>query len=126
MTTKTYSSDMRRSLVRFVERGHSRREAAREFGVSASFAVKLLQLWRRSGAITPHSRGGWRHSKLAPYRDFLIGCVKQQPDVTMPELAASLEEAHSLKVDPSSLSRFLRRYGFTYKKIADGKGVRTQ
>ncbi len=125
MTTKTYSSDMRRSLVGFVEGGQSCREGARQFGVSASFAVKLLQLWHRSGSVTPQPRGGRRHSKLAPHRAFLIGCVKEQPDITMPELAAALDAAQGLRVDPSSLSRFLHRCGFTYKKIADGKGVRT-
>lgn len=38
---KSYSSDLRDRVVAFVEAGHSWRAAARRFGVSESFAVKL-------------------------------------------------------------------------------------
>jgi hypothetical protein len=34
----------------------------------------------------------------------------------MPELAARLEEVHAVVPHPASLSRFLRKAGFTYKK----------
>jgi transposase len=38
---ESYSSDLRKRVVRFFDAGHSRREAAQHFGVSPSFAVKL-------------------------------------------------------------------------------------
>ena len=38
---RSYSLDLRVRVVRFVEAGHSRRAAARHFGVSDSFAIKL-------------------------------------------------------------------------------------
>jgi hypothetical protein len=52
--------------------------------------------------------------------------VKAQPDITMPDLAAWLEAAHSITADPSNLSKFLCRHGFTYKKNAAGIGERTR
>ena len=44
---KSYSSDLRDGVVAFVEAGGSRRGAARQFGVSDSFVVKLLALSKR-------------------------------------------------------------------------------
>ena len=42
-----YSLDLRVRVVAFVEAGHSCRAAARHFGVSDSFAIKLLQRQER-------------------------------------------------------------------------------
>jgi transposase len=42
--------------------------------------------------------------------------VEVRPDITMPDLAAFLEAEHGVTVDPSNLSKFLCREGFTYKK----------
>jgi transposase len=38
---ESYSSDLMKRVVRFVDAGHSRREAAQHFRVGPSFAVKL-------------------------------------------------------------------------------------
>ena len=40
---KPYSDDLRERVVRAVEGGSSRREAAGQFAVSVSFVVKLMQ-----------------------------------------------------------------------------------
>ena len=64
--------------------------------------------------------------KLGPYREVIIGKVKAKPDITMPDLAIWLEAEHGVSVDPSNLSKFLCRQGFTYKKTAAGLGARTQ
>lgn len=50
---KSYSSDLRNRVVALVEAGHSRRAAARHFGVSESFAVKLMQRVARHGTAKP-------------------------------------------------------------------------
>jgi transposase len=52
--------------------------------------------------------------------------VEEAPDVTMPELAGRLFEAHGVAAHAATLSRLLCRAGFTYKKTADGVGVRTR
>jgi transposase len=43
---RSYSQDFGDRIDGFVEKGHSRRAAARHFGVSESFAEKLLPGWR--------------------------------------------------------------------------------
>jgi transposase len=59
------------------------------------------------------------------YEAFLIGAVEAKPDITMPELAVLLMEAHGVTTAPAAVSRFLCRRGFTYKKMPDGVGMRT-
>jgi transposase len=122
-----YSLDLRVRIIAFVEAGHSRRAAARHFGVSDSCAIKLLQRQAQSGSPAPARQGRPPGSgKLAPYAAFLIATVEAKPDITMPELAAQLLEAHSVSAAPATLSRLLCRHGFTYKKTAAGFGVRTR
>jgi transposase len=121
---KSYSSDLRKRVVGFVDAGHSRQEAARRFGVSASFAVKLDARRRETGSTEPAVQGRPRGGgKLAPHMDFLIGRVKAQPDITMPELAGELEAQRGVVAASASISRVLRKAGFTYKKSAHGRGA---
>ena len=125
--TQSYSLDLRVRVADFVAAGHSCRAAARHFRVSDSFAIKLMQRQRQSGSPAPARQGRPRGTgKLAPYETFLIQAVESQPDITMPDLAARLWEEHSVWAAPATLSRFLCRRGFTYKKTADGGGVRTR
>jgi transposase len=58
--------------------------------------------------------------------DFLVAAVEEKPDVTMPELAGRLLAARGVGAHAASLSRLLCRAGFTYKKTADGVGVRSR
>jgi transposase len=124
---RCYSLDLRVRVTAFVEAGHSRRAAARHFGVSDSFAIKLARRQAQSGSPAPGRQGRPRgQGKLAPYEAFLIRTVEAKPAITMPELAERLVEEHGVAAAAATLSRFLCRCGFTYKKIADGRGVRTR
>lgn len=124
---KTYSQDLRDRVQAHVAAGRSRRDAARRFGVSASFAVRLAAHVLRTGTTAPVAQGRPPgRGKLAPVMGFLIARIEAQPDITMPELAAALDEAHGVTAHPASLSRALCAAGFSYKKIADGRGVRTR
>jgi transposase len=125
--TQSFSLDLRVRVAAFVEAGHSCRAAARHFGVSDSCAIKLMQRKRYSGSLAPARQGRPPGSgKLVPYESFLIQTVEAKPAITMPELATRLLEEHGVVAAPAMLSRFLCRCGFTYKKTADGGGVRTR
>lgn len=41
--------------------------------------------------------------------------------MTMPELADALTDATGVQVHPDAIGQFLRKLGFTYKKVA-GRG----
>jgi transposase len=122
--TKAYSLDLRERVVRMVEGGRSRHAAAAHFGVSVSFVVKLVSAFHRTGSLAPQPEGGWRYSKLDPHRDYLEARMADKPDITMPELAAELA-ARGTRVDPASISRWLRRKGYRYKKNAAGGRTRS-
>lgn len=124
---KAVSSDLRVRIVRGIAAGKSRRRVATQFEVSASTAVRVQARYNATGSVAPARQGRPKGSgKLGPYRQVIIDKVKAQPDITMPDLAVWLETAHSVTVDPSNLSKFLCRHGFTYKKNAAGGGERTR
>jgi transposase len=121
---KPYSIDLRERVVGYVEAGRSRRAAAAHFGVSVSFVVILMRNYRRTESLAPKASGGRRHSKLDPHRAFLLGRVVDKDDITMPELAAELVAAAGVQVAPASISRWLIRNGYRFKKNAAGQRAR--
>lgn len=121
---KAYSRDLRERVSRFVDAGHSRHAAAAHFGVSVSFVVRLMQVWRRTGRLDPKPGGGRRHSKLDPHRSFLLRRIGEKDDITMPELSAELA-TKGTNVDPASISRWFIRNGYRFKKNAAGERARS-
>jgi transposase len=115
------SNDLRERVVAYIEAGHSRHEAAAHFDTSVSFAVNLMKLWRETGSVDPRPRGGFRHGKLKPHRDFILEIVTARGDITMPELAKELRTAKGLEVTASALSKFLISCGFSFKKNPQSK-----
>jgi transposase len=111
------SPDLRRRFQRYIEDGLSGRDAARRLMISPATGARLAKRVRRGEPLAPRKCGrpsGW--GKLGPHHDFLRELVEQDPDITMPELRDALAEAEGLRVHETSLSRVLRRLGFTYKK----------
>ena len=122
-----YSPDLRVRIYGEIERGHSRRAAARRFGVSASTSIRLAQRMAATGTLEAARQGRPPGGgKLAPYAELLAGWVEAQGDITMPELAAKLKAAHDVTVHPASLSRFLIKCGFTVKKNFAGERGRSR
>ena len=114
---RTISEDLRKRVVAYVETGNSRRSAARHFDVSISFVVKLMQQWKANGHVRPRYRGRQiGSSKLAGHDDTLRGYIAGEPDITLHEMAARLEQEQGLRIDPSSIHRYLSSIGLTYKK----------
>lgn len=123
---RSISTDLRLRLVRGVERGHSRRAVAAQFEVSPATAVRVQKRYEETGSVEPARQGRPKNSgKLAPYGGFLVAAVAGQPDITMPALATRLEAVHGVKVDPSNISKFLLRLGYSYKKNPAGRRTRT-
>jgi transposase len=122
---KPISLDLRERVVGFVEAGQSRRVAAAHFRVSVSFVVNLIKAYRATGSLAPKPSGGRRHAKLDPHRGFLLGRVAEKEDITMPELASELEAAVGVRADPASISRWLIRNGYRFKKNTGGQRTRS-
>jgi len=121
-----YSVDLRRRVTDAIANGKSRRQAGEQFAVSAATAVRLQKRLEETGSLEPGRQGRPRGSgKLGPLREAIIAKVKEQPDITMPDLAGWLLSKHGVGADPSNLSKLLCRAGFSYKKNPAGGGKRT-
>jgi transposase len=122
---KPISMDLRERVVSFVEAGQSRRAAAAHFRVSPSFVINLMKAVCTTGYLAPKPRGGRRHAKLEPHAAFLVARIAEKDDITMPELADELQAMAGARVDPASLSRWLIRNGYRFKKNAAGQRTRS-
>ena len=122
---KVYSLDLRERVAGFVDSGRSRHAAAAHFKVSVSFVVNLMKAYGMSGRLTPKPGGGRRHAKFDPHRAFLLARVAEKDDITMPELAAELMATTGTRADPASISRWLIRNGYRFKKNAAGQRTRS-
>jgi transposase len=124
---KWYSLDLRDRISAHVASGGTRRGAARQFGVSPSCAVKLVQRVERTGSTSPARQGRpIGGGKLAGHMAGLLRWVEAEPDITMPELSAKLAAATGVKAHPASLSRALSKAGYSFKKNTSGIGVRAR
>lgn len=116
--SKTISLDIRERVAAMVDAGHSARAAARHFGVSESFAIKLIARLKATGDIRPARHGRpLGTGKLAPYQDYVLGLVAKEPDITLAELCVRLEDDYGIKTYTGPMSSLLRRAGLRYKKL---------
>jgi len=124
---KPLSVDLRSRIRAFVDAGRSRRAAAEHFDVSPSAVIKLMALVGAIGSVEPARQGRPRGTgKFAPVSGFLKDQVESVPDMTMPELAEALHEAHGLSAAPAALSRFLIREDYSFKKNPGRKRARAR
>lgn len=110
-----YSKDLRERVVGAIERGMSRRAAARQFLVGDSTAITWFGRYQETGSIEPVPRNKSNRSRLNDHREWLLELIKAEPDLTLEEIAARLAERH-VKAVPSAVWRFYERNGISLKK----------
>jgi transposase len=112
---KPYSEDLRRNVVHAIELGHSYEEAAEFCGVSVSSVSRFLTRWRNTGNVSPEKFGGYKGYALERHRNRITRWLGARPDITLAELQARLAK-ENVAVSQTSIFRFLRHLGFTFKK----------
>jgi putative transposase len=112
---KPYANDLRLVVVRLIEEGHTRAEVAELCGISLSSVGRYLRRYRSTGSVSPTKFGGYKGYALAKHADRIKRWIARQPDLTLVEIQARLAEA-KVKVAASSVFRFLRHLGLTFKK----------
>jgi len=114
---KPLSNDLRRRIVGSVSDGSSRRAAARRFGVADSTAIRLSKRFEDKGHWEPDKFGSKRsRSPLEAIRDELLALVGERPDLTLADIVAYAAEKHGVRTSDSSVDRFFKRHGVTFKK----------
>jgi transposase len=123
--TTPLSQDLRRRIVRAVERGSSIRQAAVRYEVSPSAAVKLMRRLRQTGSVRPDRVGGHRRPVLEPHQDLLRTLVEGKSGITLSEIQAELQ-TRGIEVQAlSTIHLMLKRMDLTHKKRCSGRPSRT-
>ncbi len=115
---KAYSLDLREKVVnRYEAGGISQRELARAFGVSLFFVEKMLKLKRIGDSLAPKKSGAASGSKLTgEMRLFVSEQIKEQNDLTLPELCERVMERFAVRVSPPVMCRAVRLMDLRRKK----------
>src|SRR6266566_1371383 len=111
---KPYSDDLRERVIEAVEAGASRREAAEDYRLSASSAVRWLQRWRKTGSARAKSSGG-STSPLEKCANWLLALVAKQPDLTLDEVVAAMRK-RGIPGSRTAVWRFFDRRDIGFKK----------
>jgi transposase len=110
-----YSNDLRLKIVNAIQQGQTRREVARQFMVSPSFVIKLMQRFEATGDVAPAQFGGFKKSPLLRHEQTIRGWLEKTSDLTIAELCARLAE-RGTATSPAAMSRFLNKLELTRKK----------
>ena len=124
--TKPLSLDLRQRVIAAIEAGLSCRAAAARFGVAPSSAVKWHRLWRDTGSVAPQGQGGdTRSGRVEALGPAILAMAEKTPDITLVEIAERLEREHGERFAPSTVHRFFRRHGWSFKKSPPTPASRT-
>jgi transposase len=113
---KAYSEDLRRKIVEAVQRGMPKSEAARSFGVGISSVKRYVAAAREGRSLAPKKRPGSKPKIDEGARRLLEADLEQRPAATLPERGEFLWRARGVSVSDSTISRMLRRMGWSRKK----------
>lgn len=113
---KPISNDLRVRVCAVIAEGMSCRQAAAQFKVSASSAVRWQARMRDAGSPKPDALGGdHRSGRIETQADFILAEVAARSDITLDELRTRLQErGESFGI--GTLWRFFHRRKITLKK----------
>lgn len=113
---KQYPADFRDRLLRALDAGLARAEAARTFGVTDRTIRRWQQRRRETGNVAPRSRRGRQRRIDAAAEAALREQVRAHPDATLAEHGAHWTAAQGVAVSTATMSRALTRLGLPLKK----------
>ena len=111
-----YSEDLRKKIVQALRRGTTKSEAARSFGVSRSSVKRYAKLAEEGRPLAPKRRPGSRPKMDESARRLLEADMEERPAATLSERCEYLGRMASLSLSESTVSRMLRRLGWSRKK----------
>ncbi len=120
---KAYSVDLREKIVAAVlERGMSKEEAARTFGVGATSVKRYVKLQEEGKPLTPGKAPGKKSKKLGQSgMKLLEDDLHARPTVNYEQRADYLFKLLGERVSTSTICRMIRRLGYTRKKLGGCK-----
>ena len=124
---RAYSEDLRQKVVGAVEqRGSSKSEAARLFGVSLSSVKRYTKLATQGEPPTPRKGGGRPPIADDATRKLLEDDIRARPAATIEERRRFLMSFAGKNLSEVTLRRLLKRMGFSRKKGLWGRWNETK
>jgi transposase len=113
-----YSLDLRLKVLDAVDRGIPRKEVVRTFGVSMPTIERYLRRRRQTGDLLPKPSPGRTPSILATpqERRALWEQLEENDEATLARHCELWEERGGARVSVSTMSRAVRKLGWTFKK----------
>ncbi len=111
-----YSEDLRKKIAEAKERGMPTVEAARTFGEGISSVKRYAKTAREGGSLRPKRSPGRPPEADKRVRRLLEADLQERPAATLSERREYLRSVAGLEVSESTISRLLRRTGFSRKK----------
>ena len=115
-TMNAYSEDLRKKIVEAVQRGMPKVDAARAFGVGVSSVKRYVATANAGRSLAPKKRPGSKPRLDQAARKLLEADLRERPAATLPERGEFLRRARGVSVSDSTVSRMLRRMGWSRKK----------
>jgi transposase len=115
---KAYSVDLREKVLRAVDQGYAREEIAKLLGVSRATIKHYLKQRRETGTVAPKVIPGRPPKKLGPLQADLVEQLQAHDDLGLEEQCRRWEQSHGVRVSTSTMSRAIKRVGWTRKKDA--------
>ena len=114
---KAYSSDLRTKIVAAVDHGRPKTEVARVFGVGLSTVKRYLKQHRETGSLAPKRHPGRAPTIRPAQRPLLWSQLEAHPAAFLDEHCRRWEEQTGTRLSTATMSREIRRLGFTRKKL---------
>ena len=113
-----YSLDLRLKALDAVERGISRKEVVRTFGISMPTLERYLRLRRQTRDLAPKPSPRRTPSICATVEDrrALWRQLEENDDSTLQHHCEIWEKERKVRVSVATMSRAVRRLGWTFKK----------
>ena len=112
-----YSEDLRKKIVEAKQRGTPIVEVAHTFGVGLSSVKRYAKTAREGGSLRPKRSPGRPPKADERARRLLEADLEERPAATLSERREYLRSsAAGLRVSESTVSRLLRRMGWSRKK----------
>jgi putative transposase len=113
---KPYSNDLRERVVgAVVTGGLSRHEAAAQFGIAVSTAIKWVLRFHATGSVAPGQMGGHKPKKIQGEDEAWLATRIRERAFTLHGLVGELAE-RGLVVDIHTVWDFVHAARLTYKK----------
>ena len=111
-----YSLDLRKKIVEAKQRGTSTSEVARTFGVGVSTVKRYAATAREGRSLTPKKRPGSKPKMDEAAVRLLEADLRERPTATLPQRREFLSGVAGVRVSDSTISRALKRLGWSRKK----------